>query len=396
MPAASIVKQSSPEFARPRWLQPRAAYIHVPFCAHRCGYCDFATVAGMDQLAERYLHALEKEIANVMPQPAAVETIFIGGGTPTHLGLRQLERLMGTVRASFVLEREAASGEYTVEANPGTLDAEKVAILTEGGVNRISLGAQSFHPDLLRVLERNHNPLDVPRAVDLVRERIREVSLDLIFGVPGQTLEQWQADLQRVLDLGVNHVSTYGLTYEKGTPLWKQRERGEVRPVDEELERAMYEHAMDALAAAGYEHYEISNFARMGHRCRHNEIYWANEAYYGFGLGAARYVHGKRSVNTRDLMGYLAKTEAGESTVQQEEELGPEERARETAVLHLRRLQGIDRVQFQNQTGFELELLAGQAIERSAQRGWLEDDGRSVRLTRDGKIMADSVFQGLL
>src|SRR5262245_33930741 len=178
MPVLRDVKRTASESPAPRWVWPRAAYIHVPFCAHRCGYCDFATVAGMDQLAERYLDVLEKEIG-ILGEPQQVETIFVGGGTPTHLGRRQLERLMGVIRRWFVREREAASGEYTVEANPGTLDTDKVAILAAGGVNRVSLGAQSFHPALLRVLERNHNPLDVPRAVQLVRERITEVSLDL-------------------------------------------------------------------------------------------------------------------------------------------------------------------------------------------------------------------------
>jgi len=438
MPAESAVKQPISISSLPRWLWPRAAYLHVPFCAHRCGYCDFSTVAGMDQLADRYLDALEKEIAT-LSTPQEVETIFIGGGTPTYLGHRQLERLMrivnewaqpsppyqGEVRVGSQTgnERQADSlrnsnaarpsatpsdpphppfvrggeaREFTVEANPGTLDAEKVAILADHGVNRVSLGAQSFHPRLLRVLERNHNPIDVPRAVDLIRQRIGEVSLDLIFGVPGQSLAEWQRDLQTVIELGVNHISTYGLTYEKGTPLWKQRERGEVTPLDEELERAMYEHAMDALESIGFEHYEISNFARPGHRCRHNEVYWANEAYFGFGLGAARYVLGKRDVNSRDLLGYLARIMAGDSAVQQSEELEPEERARETAVLMLRRVEGIHRGRFYEQTGHELDDLAGRAVERLVGAGLLADSGVDVRLTREGKLLADSVFQRLL
>ena len=387
------VKQSAADRTDwPRWLWPRAAYLHIPFCAHRCGYCDFATVAGQDHLADRYLDALAAEIAT-LGDPQPVETVFVGGGTPTHLNTHQLERFLRTVRAWFLLD---PGGEFTVEANPGTLDADKVAVLAEYGVTRVSLGAQSFHPPLLRVLERNHDPDDVPRAVELVRQRLAEVSVDLIFGVPGQTREQWAADLARAVALGVDHLSTYGLTYEKGTRLWKQRERGEVRPLDEELERALYEHTMDALAAAGFEHYEISNFARPGHRCRHNLVYWANEAYFGFGLGAARYVHGRREVNTRDLHTYLAAVQAGASPVQQWEELGPEERARETAVLQLRRLEGIDRVAFRVQTGCELDALAGRALRRHTARGLLADDGRRVWLTREGKFVADTVFQSLL
>jgi oxygen-independent coproporphyrinogen-3 oxidase len=374
------------------WLHPRAAYLHVPFCAQRCGYCDFATVAGQDALADRYLDALEMEIATV-GTPQEVETIFIGGGTPTHLNHRQLERLMRMVREWIRLSR---NHEWTVEANPGTLDAAKVDILAEHGVNRVSLGAQSFHRPLLRVLERNHDPADVPRAVELVRRCIDNVSLDLIFGVPGQTLKQWQDDLTAALALSPSHLSTYGLTYEKGTPLWKQRERGEVKPADEELERAMYAEAMDRLAAAGFEQYEISNYALPGQRCRHNLVYWANHAYFGFGLGAARYVLGCRAVNTRDLLGYIDKISRGQPAIQQSETLEPEERVRETAVVQIRRMDGIERQSFLEQTGCDLDDLVGEAVQRHVAGGLLADDGARVRLTREGKFLADTVAAAFL
>jgi oxygen-independent coproporphyrinogen-3 oxidase len=349
-------------------------------------------VAGQDALADRYLDALEMEIATV-GTPQEVETIFIGGGTPTHLNHRQLERLLEMVKEWFPLSR---NHEWTAEANPGTLDAAKVEILADHGVNRVSLGAQSFHRPLLRVLERNHDPDDVPRAVELVRPRIDNVSLDLIFGVPGQTLKHWQQDLDAALALSPSHLSTYGLTYEKGTPLWKQRERGEVKPADEELERAMYAEAMDRLAAAGFEQYEISNFALPGRRCRHNLVYWANHAYYGFGLGAARYVDGCRAMNTRDLRSYISKVMSGESAVQQEETLEPEDRARETAVLQIRCADGIERRSFAEQTGFDLDELAGEAIQRHVAGGLLTDDGDRVRLTPEGKFLADVVCAAFL
>ena len=196
----------------PPWLWPRAAYLHVPFCAHRCGYCDFAIAVGHDDQMDRYLDALAAELATLgTPQP--VETLFLGGGTPTYLGVRQLERLLTEIRRWLPPMRNAECGmrnedgiphsafriphweEFSIEANPGTLDADKIAVLAEHGVNRVSLGAQSFHPHLLRVLERDHAPLDVGRAVEAIRQRIDNVSIDLIFGVPGQTLEQWRQDL---------------------------------------------------------------------------------------------------------------------------------------------------------------------------------------------------------
>jgi len=381
------------EQGREPWLWPRSAYVHIPFCAHKCGYCDFASIAGADHLADRYLVALEQEIARV-GAPQAVETIFIGGGTPTRLDARQLERLLAVVRRWFPL---ASGGEWTVEANPGTLDAEKVAVLADGGVNRVSLGAQSFQPDLLRALERNHSPDEVPRALELIRPRFEHWSFDLIFGVPGSTPAMWESDLDTALALGPDHLSCYGLVYEKGTALWKQERAGHVQPVDEEAERTMYEHTIDRLASEGLAMYEISNFARPGHESRHNLIYWANLAYFGVGLGAARYVGGVRSSNTRDLPAYLKRIEAGLDATGPTETLEPESRARETAILMLRRtVRGLDRDEFADQTGFGFDELAGPALPRHRSTGLLEDDGRRVRFTREGLFLADTVLCDLL
>jgi oxygen-independent coproporphyrinogen-3 oxidase len=265
--------------------------VHVPFCAHKCGYCDFASVAGQDHLADRYLDALEREMTR-LGEPQEVDTIFVGGGTPTRLDARQLDRLLRMIRAWYVL---TPGGEWTVEANPGTLDEEKTEVLAAGGVNRVSLGAQSFRPESLRVLERNHAPAEVARALELVRPRFARWSLDLIFGVPGATLDDWKSDLETALNFEPSHLSCYGLVYEKGTPLWKQWNAGQVHAVDEEIERQMYAHTIDRLDQAGLRMYEISNFAREGHESRHNLVYWANDAYFGVGLGAARYLNGVRS-----------------------------------------------------------------------------------------------------
>jgi oxygen-independent coproporphyrinogen-3 oxidase len=376
----------------PPWLWPRAAYVHVPFCAHRCGYCDFAIAVGHDDQIELYLDTLARELSTLgRPQP--VDTLFLGGGTPTYLGTRQLDRLLRDI-THWLPPR--TGHEFTIEGNPGTLDADKVAVLADHGVTRVSLGAQSFHPHLLRVLERDHAPADVPRAVASVRQRIAEVSLDLIFGVPGQSLADWRADLDAALALAPDHVSTYGLTYEKGTPLWKQRQRGEVQPLEEDAELGLYTHAIDALEAAGFAHYEISNFARPGRRSRHNQVYWANHAYFGFGMGAARYVLGRRELNTRDLRTYIRRVLSDESAVFQSEELPPEERARETLAVQLRRAEGIDRPAFAEQTGFTLDAVAGPAVARHVELALLEDDGSRVRLTRQGKYVADAVIANLL
>jgi oxygen-independent coproporphyrinogen-3 oxidase len=371
----------------PPWLWPRAAYIHVPFCAHHCGYCDFAVTAGQDHLIDLYLEAVGEELAR-LGTPAPVDTMFLGGGTPTYLSPRQLARLMGLISRSLPLRPGA---EFSVEATPESVTADKVAVLADHGVNRVSLGVQTFRPDLLARLDRVHSAEHVAPALDRIRRRIDNVSLDLIFGVPGQIVADWDADLSAVLTNEPDHVSTYGLTYEKGTPLWKRRAAGLFRPVSEDDELAMYERGMDRLAGAGFEHYEVSNFARPGRRCRHNETYWANDAYFGFGTGAARYVLGRRELNRRDTGDYIRRVLAGESPTFQSEKLPPAEAARETAAVQLRRIAGVTRDEFRVRTGFDFdELTEGRAAVYAAE-GLLADDGKTVSLTRRGLCVADAL-----
>lgn len=373
-------------------ITPRSAYVHIPFCKHHCGYCDFAVVAGRDHQQAIYLEALELELDS-LKQPAVLDTLFIGGGTPTYLAHTELARLMAMLNRWLPL---AAGAEFSIEATPESLDTAKVAVLKAGGVNRISLGIQTFHDHLLERLERVHRQADIAPAVRLGMEAIGNVSLDLIFAVPGQSLQEWRDDLKRAIDLGVPHVSTYGLTFEKGTPLWKKRERKEIVSLEEELERSMYEASMDLLNAAGYGQYEISNFAKPGFECRHNQVYWANDPHFAFGLGSARYVGGRRENNTRSLDTYARKLFAGESPTQKGETLEPVERAKETIFTQLRRREGIDRAEFHLRTGFVLDDLAGERMVRLVTQGYLGDDGKGIRLTREGKCVADAVITELM
>ncbi len=377
----------------PPWLVPRSAYVHIPFCASKCGYCDFASVAGRDGQMAEYLDALAAEFALVLRQPRPVDTIFVGGGTPTYLPAPLLDRVLTFVNDWLPLR---PGGEFTVESNPNTLDADKVAVLAAHGVNRVSLGAQSFQPATLKALDRDHDPAAVGRAFDLLRPAIENVSLDLIFGAPGQTRAGWAADLECALALAPSHVSAYGLTYEKGTPLWRQKRLGVVQAVEENDERAMMEHALDRLAAAGFRHYEVSNYAGPGGPCRHNLAYWANHAYWGLGTGAAAYVEGERTLNGRDLGGYLDRCRRGVRPTTQSETLLPEERARETAMLHLRRTAGLMRAEFRAQTGFAVDDLAPAALRRWTEHELLADDGAGVRLTRAGLMVADGVLASFL
>jgi oxygen-independent coproporphyrinogen-3 oxidase len=377
----------------PPWLDPRTAYVHVPFCGHHCGYCDFAVTAGQDHLIDLYLEALAEEMRAT--PPARVESLFVGGGTPTYLSAGQLARLLAAVT-----ERMQPDGgryhEFSIESTPESLDADKVRVLADAGVNRVSIGVQSFQADTLTALGRRHGVEQIGRAVEAVRRHIPAVSFDLIFAAPGQTLADWGRDLNAALRFEPDHLSTYGLTYEKGTPLWKDRARGRVVPVPEEDELAMYLHAIDTLTTAGFEQYEVSNFARPGRRSVHNGRYWANEAYYGFGVGAARYVHGSRELNVRDTKLYVQRVLAGESPTFQRERLEPRDRAYETVATQLRRAEGIDRERFAEQTGFPLDDLPGERLTTLIECGLLSDTGLSVRLTRQGLCVADGVIAELM
>jgi oxygen-independent coproporphyrinogen III oxidase len=372
--------------------RPRAAYVHVPFCAHRCGYCSFTLVAGRDDLIDRYLEAIGLELAR-LGEPRPIDTLFLGGGTPTHLPPDRLDRLIRRLRERFVL---ASGYEFSVEANPVDLDPAVVDLLADLGVNRISLGGQSFDPAKLALLERDHTPAILRRAVQIAKQRIGSVSLDLIFGTPGESLAGWQRDLDAALELEPDHVSTYGLTFERGTHFWTRLAHGNLVQLDEETERELYATTIDTLTAAGFEHYEVSNFARPGHRCRHNEAYWAGAGYYAVGPGAASYEGGRRQMNHRSTTTWLKRVLAGESAVAESEELLPADRAREALVFGLRRLAGVSRASFREATGEEIDRLVGPRLTEFVRLGLLEDCGDVIRLTRAGLFVSDSIWPHFL
>ncbi len=374
-------------------MPPRAAYLHVPFCRHRCGYCNFTVIAGREELATTYLQALGRELS-ALERPREVDTIFLGGGTPTHLTLPQLDELLTLVQHWFPL---AAGGEFSVEANPrDALEVDKLALLKAHGATRISLGVQSFAADKLRLLERDHNADIIRQAVQNARAEGFDVSLDLIFGAPGETLAGWQSDLQQALALSPDHLSTYGLTFEKGTTFWGRLSRGELVQAEEDLEREMYLLGIETLTAAGFEHYEVSNFARAGHRCRHNEAYWLGREYYAAGPGAARYVAGRRSTNHRSTTAWIARVMAGESPIAESEDLSPEEMARERLVFGLRRLEGYDIKAFARETGFQIDDLAGPRLAQFVEQGYLSRAAGRLRLTRAGLLISDALWPYLL
>lgn len=374
-------------FNAPAWIEPRAVYVHVPFCAHRCGYCDFAIAVGKSAEMDGYLSALEAEAAR-LGTPRPVATWYVGGGTPSLLPDDLLKRLGGLLRRWFPL---LPGGEATIEANPESFGPAKALLLRDMGFNRVSIGIQSFSQAALDALDRPHRAEASAQALKDAREAGLGVSADLIFGVPGQTLADWEADIRHAAALEPDHVSAYGLTYEKGTPLERKRRAGLVLPVADEMESRMYSLVMDLLPELGFHQYEISNYSKPGKESRHNAEYWANHGYFGIGMGAARFVGGERSVNTRDLGEYIRKAVAGESLSRPGEKLEGIEAARETLYLNLRRARGADPVEFRDRTGMELSaMMVG--LERVVAAGLLETaPGGHVRLTRQGRFLADTV-----
>jgi len=339
-----------------------------------------------------YLQAVGIELARVTEAPV-LDTLFLGGGTPTHLPPDLLRQLMALIHSRFELAPDA---EFSVEANPADLTDEILDVLYEFGVNRISLGVQSFDDAMLRTLERDHRRSEIQDCLSRIRRRICNISLDLIFAVPGQSLQQWQTTLAEAIALQPQHLSTYGLTFEKGTSFWSRRERGQLQQADEELERDMYAASMDNLEAAGFVQYEISSFAKTGFRCRHNQTYWNGNEFFGFGPGAASYLNGCRILNHRSVKTWLQRTLNGQSAIVETETLDPDDRARERLVLGLRQTGGIRQDHFEEQTGVSAMDLAGAALRQLIENGLVEEDTGSLRLTREGRFLADTVAGELL
>jgi oxygen-independent coproporphyrinogen-3 oxidase len=368
----------------------RGVYVHLPFCPYICPYCDFAKWPHRRSAAERYLRALDAEIdARAAYGEERYATVFLGGGTPNTYLAREIAGLLTHVRESFP---GPANRETTIEVNPELVRAEDLPVYKEAGITRISIGVQSFVPQEIATLGRRHTVEDVRRVVQLCRNADSfSVSLDLIFAVPGQTPESWRQSLETAIDLRVDHISTYGLTIEMGTPYEKWYEREPRAFLDDEHEADLYDIAIATLEAAGYEHYEISNFARPGHRSEHNANYWANGEYVGLGVGAASYLGGVRSVHTRDLETYVRAALEGREIPSESERLEGAQRAGEAVMLALRTAQGVSLQAFKERYGLDFLQFYAPVVERYRADGLLEIDETHARLTRHGRFVANDV-----
>jgi oxygen-independent coproporphyrinogen-3 oxidase len=367
-------------------------YVHLPFCPYVCPYCDFAKWVHAPRSAERYLQALRAEIQAAPPVRAA--TIFFGGGTPNTYSASTIGALIETLRARFAI---APDGEISVEINPDLALCEELPALRAAGVNRLSIGVQSFVPSELRVLGRRHTARDVETVVARARAAgFANVSIDLMFGVPGQTEASWSDSVERALGLGVDHLSTYGLTIEADTPYARWYERDPSAFLDGDREARLYAVVIDRAARAGFEHYEISNFARPGYRCAHNANYWRNGSYIGLGVGAASYLEGVRSTHTRDLETYCAAALAGGAIPGESERLVGDARTGEATMLALRTLEGVDTREFRERYDVDFHARYRTVIADLTAAGMLSVAGERVLLTERGRYLANDVCGAFL
>lgn len=391
-----MVVDSLPSCPPGGWPLPRSLYVHVPFCRHRCGYCNFSVIAGRDDLQDRFLDAIEIElqtIAKARSIPIALDTLYLGGGTPTELTDGRLERLLDLLDQHTEL---SGTAEFTAEANPEDINEEVLSVLAHGGVNRISLGVQSFNDSKLKILQRGHTHEQAIESTQAASDRIGNVSIDLIFGAPDETADQWKDELDLAASLPIQHVSTYSLTYEKGTEFWSRRRRGELLEVSEDADIAMYQACPKRLRQAGFEHYEISSFAKPGYRSRHNSAYWNGHTWYAIGPGAARFVDGSRDVNHRSPTTYIKQMLAGGSATIETEPISLEQHAAELAAFGIRQIEGIDLSELNNRVGFDYSKKLRPIIEGFVSSGLLHLSGTRIRLSQRGLLLADMVETRIL
>ncbi|MGB9886027.1 MAG: radical SAM family heme chaperone HemW [Moorellales bacterium] len=372
-----------------------ALYLHIPFCLRKCPYCDFVSFPGRSEAEmAAYVAALAREAelwgSRLTPAPE-VDTAYVGGGTPSLLSPALWRQLGSALRRRFSL---SPGLEFTVEANPGTLTPELLTVLREIGVNRLSLGAQSFNPRFLEMAGRPYRPQDIRAAVVQARQAgFSNLNLDLIFGFPGQTLADWQQDLEAALELEPTHLSCYELQLDPATPWGRAEAEGRLVRPEEEERAAMYDYAVDRLSQAGFEHYEISNFALPGYFCRHNLAYWRREPYLGLGVAAASFMGERRWSNLVSVEEYRKRLAAGDLPVAEAEELTPEAAMAETMLLGLRLVKGVEVSRFRKQFGREVEEVFGERLALLERQGLLEKGEGTYRLTARGRLLGNVAFR---
>ena len=368
--------------------KPTSAYVHIPFCTQICYYCDFSKVFIKNQPVDSYLEHLLEEFRSYDIQK--LSTLYIGGGTPTALSASQLEVLLDGLTKHLDL---SVLEELTIEANPGDLDADKIAVLKNSPVNRVSLGVQTFDNKMLKKIGRSHLEKDIYENIDRLKlAGFDNISIDLIYALPGQTMDQVKENVAKAISLDIPHMSLYSLILENHTVFMNRMRRGKLPLPKEELEAEMFEYIIAELERAGFEHYEISNFSKLGFESRHNLMYWDNAEYYGIGAGASGYVNGIRYKNHGPIRHYLNAVEAGNARIT-EEHLSQREQMEEEMFLGLRKKSGVSMARFEEKFGQSFDGLYGEIIRDLVQQGLMQIDGDRVRMTKRGLFLGDTVAE---
>ncbi|WP_270996279.1 radical SAM family heme chaperone HemW [Listeria seeligeri] len=373
-----------------------AVYIHIPFCEHICYYCDFNKVFLEGQPVDEYVDLLIKEMqitaANKQMEP--IDTVFVGGGTPTTLNEAQIAKLCTAIQEIFPMKEEV---EFSFEANPGDLSVAKVQTMKDYGVNRISMGVQSFNNDLLKKIGRIHTVKDVYQSIENMRTvGFENVSIDLIFSLPGQTEADFQDTLNQALALDLPHYSAYSLIIEPKTIFYNLMQKGKLFLPGQDAEANMYDLLLVEMEKHGRKQYEISNFAKEGFESKHNITYWSNEHYYGFGAGAHGYIGNTRYSNFGPIKKYMEPLQENKLPVFQQKELTLKEKMEEEMFLGLRKVSGVSKAGFQRKFGQDLDATFQNAIQKTMAKGWLENNEENMALTRNGRFLGNNVFQEFL
>lgn len=365
-----------------------ALYIHIPFCKEKCLYCDFYSVQYSESLADSYIPVILKELQGLGQD---FTSIYIGGGTPSILSRDLLDKLLSGLKK--ILKPDM---EVTIEANPESVDSEKLKLFLDKGINRISIGVQSFDDKKLNSLGRIHDVVEAIEAIGLSKKLgFKNISIDIIFGVGGEDLKAWQDELKKAAGFDIQHISCYSLSYEKDTPLFKMREKKHIASMEEDAAE-MYSYAISYLPKAGFRHYEVSNFSKPDFKCSHNLNYWDNNYYIGIGPSAVSYIGGVRSENVKDVKEYIGRFIKGMDLAMSREELAPIQMAKETASVKIRTRDGIDYNWFKNKTGFDFLEIEKEALESLAGQNLIKSEFEGICLTEKGFLFADTVSSAFL
>ncbi len=367
-------------------------YVHIPYCRQKCSYCDFNSYASMEGTVPEYFNALNNEISSYsdMLQGFTVKTVFMGGGTPSYVDSKYIHQLMSSLNRHMNIEGDA---EISIETNPGTLTEKKLSVYREAGINRLSIGLQAWQNSLLKYLGRIHNIEDFITNYKLaLKAGFNNINVDLIFGIPGQSIKDWTDTIDNISQLDITHLSCYSLKIEEGTPFGLQLEKGKLKAVEDELDREMYWLAIEKLRNNGFKQYEISNFAREGYECRHNLVYWNAEEYVGFGAGAHSYFNKKRFNNVGDIHRYSSLINNNESTIENVQAIDEQDSMSEYMILRLRLVEGVLSKDFEQRFGVALSTKYSKQIERLVSSGLADFNGNKLRLTQKGLDLANQAF----